>query len=115
MLRTVPLLLLALLAIAVPAASEAAPAPPDVRTFTLCAPFAYIDAPAPGRVFTGTIFKGEQFRVDRSARVASGPAKGLWRHGTRTARDDKTGRSYRTTGWVRASAFCTGTQAMKFS
>ena len=88
MLRTAPLLVLALLAIAVPAAS-AAPPPPDVRTFTLCAPFAYIDAPAPGRVFTGTIFKGEQFRVDRSARVASGPAKGLWRHGTRTARDDR--------------------------
>ena len=112
MLRTVPLLVLSLLATAAPAVS-AAPPPPEVRTFTLCAPFAYIDAPAPGRVFVGTIFKGEQFRVDRSARVATGPAKGLWRHGTRTARDDRSGRAYRTTGWVRASAFCTGTRAMK--
>jgi hypothetical protein len=97
--------LLALLAIAAPAA-RAVPAPPEVRTLTVCAPFAYIDSPAPGRVFVGTIFKGEPFRVDRSARVGSGPAKGLWRHGTRTARDQKTGRAYRTTGWVRASAFC---------
>jgi hypothetical protein len=105
MFRTVALALLSLVAIAVPAAS-AAPAPPEVGTFTLCAPFAYIDAPAPGRVFVGTIFKGEQFRVDRSARIASGPAKGLWRHGTRTARDTTTARSYRATGWVRASAFC---------
>ncbi len=105
MLRTVSLLVASLLATAATPAS-AAPPPPEVRTFTLCAPFAYIDAPAPGRVFVGTIFKGEQFRVDRSARVASGPAKGLWRHGTRTARDAKSGRAYRTTGWVRASAFC---------
>lgn len=104
MLRTVSLLL-ALLAIAVPAAS-AAPARSETRTFTVCVAFAYIDAPSPGRVFTGTIFKGEQLVSDRSARVTSGPAKGLWRHGTRTARDDKTGRTYRTTGWVRASAFC---------
>jgi hypothetical protein len=58
----------------------------------------------PGKLFIGTIFKGEHFHVDRSARVKSGSAKGLWHHGTRIATGSKG--TYKTTGWVKASAFC---------
>ena len=55
-------------------------------------------------LFVGTIFKGNHFHVDRSARVKSGSAKGLWHHGTRIATGSKG--TYKTTGWVKASAFC---------
>jgi hypothetical protein len=85
------------------ASADAAPAK-HTRTLTVCAKSAYIDAPAPGKLFIGTIFKGEHFRVDRSARVKSGSAKGLWHHGTRIATGSKG--TYKTTGWVKASAFC---------
>jgi hypothetical protein len=86
-----------------PLAANAAPAK-HTRTLTVCAKSAYIDAPAPGKIFVGTIFKGNHFHVDRSARVKSGSAKGLWHHGTRIATGSKG--TYKTTGWVKASAFC---------
>jgi hypothetical protein len=85
------------------ASADAAPAT-HAKTLTLCAKSAYIDAPAPGKIFIGTIFKGNHFQVDRSARVKSGSAKGLWYHGTRIATTKKG--TYKTTGWVKASAFC---------
>jgi hypothetical protein len=85
------------------ATADAAPAK-HARTLTVCVKSAYIDAPAPGKIFIGTIFKGEHFHVDRSARVKSGSAKGLWHHGTRIATGSKG--TYKTTGWVKASAFC---------
>jgi hypothetical protein len=85
------------------ASADAAPAK-HTKTLTVCVKSAYIDAPAPGKLFVGPIFKGNHFHVDRSARVKSGSAKGLWHHGTRIAKDGK--RTYKTTGWVKASAFC---------
>ena len=48
------------------------------KTLTVCVKSAYIDAPAPGKIFVGTIFKGEHFHVDRTARVKKGSAKGGW-------------------------------------
>jgi hypothetical protein len=85
------------------ASSDAAPAK-HTRTLTVCVKSAYIDAPAPGKIFVGTIFKGNHFHVDRSARVKTGSAKGLWYHGTPIA-TSKRG-TYKTVGWVKASAFC---------
>jgi hypothetical protein len=86
------------------ASAHAATAAKHSRTMTVCAKSAYIDAPAPGKLFVGTIFKDNHFHVDRSARVKSGSAKGLWYHGTRIATGTKG--TYKTTGWVKASAFC---------
>jgi hypothetical protein len=86
------------------ASADAAAPAKHTRTLTLCVKSAYIDAPAPGKLFVGTIFKGNHFHVDRSARVKSGSAKGLWYHGTRIATGSKG--TYKTTGWVKASAFC---------
>jgi hypothetical protein len=86
------------------ASADAAAPAKHTRTLTLCVKSAYIDAPAPGKLFVGTIFKGNHFHVDRSARVKSGSAKGLWYHGTRIATGNKG--TYKTTGWVKASAFC---------
>src|SRR4051812_7336206 len=85
------------------ASADSAPAKHS-KTLTVCVKSAYIDAPAPGKVFVGTIFKGNHFHVDRSVRVKSGSAKGLWHHGTRIATGSKG--TYKTTGWVKASAFC---------
>jgi hypothetical protein len=85
------------------ASADAAPAK-HARTLTVCVKSAYIDAPAPGKIFIGTIFKGNHFHVDRSARVKTGSATGLWYHGTRIA-TSKRG-TYKTVGWVKASAFC---------
>ena len=76
------------------------------KTLTVCVKSAYIDAPAPGRIFTGTIFKGEHFHVDRTVRVKRGSAKGVWHHGKRIATNAKNGKTYVVTGWVPASAFC---------
>lgn len=101
---------LAATAVAALAGSALAPlasadtAPAKHKTLTVCAKSAYIDAPAPGNLFTGTIFKGEHFHVDRSARVKSGSAKGLWHHGSRIA-TGKRG-TYKVTGWIKSSAFC---------
>jgi hypothetical protein len=85
------------------ASADAAPAK-HTRTLTVCVKSAYIDAPAPGKLFVGTIFKGNHFHVDRSARVKTGSAKGLWYHGTRIATGSKG--TYKTVGWVKASALC---------
>jgi hypothetical protein len=102
-LATTAIAALAGSALAPLASADAAPAT-HTKTLTLCAKSAYIDAPAPGKIFIGTIFKGNHFHVDRSARVKSGSAKGLWYHGTRIATTKKG--TYKTTGWVKASAFC---------
>jgi hypothetical protein len=85
------------------ASADAAPAK-HAKTLTVCVKSAYIDSPAPGKLFIGTIFKGNHFHVDRSARVTRGSAKGLWYHGSRIATGKKG--TYKTTGWVKASAFC---------
>jgi hypothetical protein len=87
------------------ATADAAPAKHS-RTLTVCVKSAYIDAPAPGKIFTGTIFKGEHFHVDRTVRIKSGSAKGVWHHGKRIATNAKNGKTYVVTGWVPASAFC---------
>jgi hypothetical protein len=87
------------------AATDAAPAKHS-KTLTVCVKSAYIDAPAPGKLFVGTIFKGNHFHVDRTVTVKSGSAKGVWHHGKRIATNSKNGKTYVTTGWVPASAFC---------
>lgn len=87
-----------------PLASADAASATHTRTLTVCVKSAYIDAPAPGKLFVGTIFKGNHFHVDRSVRIKSGSAKGLWHHGARIATTKKG--TYKTTGWVKASAFC---------
>jgi hypothetical protein len=76
------------------------------KSLTVCVKSAYIDAPAPGTIFVGTIFNGEHFHVDRTARVKKGSAKGVWHHGRRIATNAKNGKTYVVTGWVPASAFC---------
>ncbi len=89
------------------AAASACTAPAKhSKTMTVCVKSAYIDAPAPGRLFVGTIFKGEHFHVDRTVHVTKGSAKGVWRHGKRIATNPKNGRTYVVKGWVRAAAFC---------
>jgi hypothetical protein len=81
------------------------------QTVKVTAKYAYVDNKAPGRVFSGTIFRGNRFKIDRTARVARGTAKGLWYHGTATvtgehARDAHGKiRPFKITGWVKAAAF----------
>jgi hypothetical protein len=87
------------------ASADSAPAKHS-KTMTVCVKSAYIDAPAPGKIFVGTIFKGEHFHVDRTAHVKKGTAKGVWHHGKRIATNAKNGKTYVVTGWVPASAFC---------
>lgn len=80
-------------------------------TVKVTAKSAYVDNKAPGRVFSGTVFKGNSFKIDRVARVKTGTAKGLWYHGTATitgehARNSKGEiKPIKITGWVRAAAF----------
>ena len=57
------------------ATADAAPAKHS-KTLTVCVKSAYIDAPAPGKIFTGTIFKGEHFHVDRTVRVKTRQRQG---------------------------------------
>jgi hypothetical protein len=87
------------------ASADTAPAKHS-KTMTVCVKSAYIDAPAPGRIFVGTIFKGEHFHVDRTVHVTKGSAKGVWHHGRRIATNAKNGKTYVVTGWVPAAAFC---------
>jgi hypothetical protein len=81
------------------------------QTVKVTADHAYVDNKAPGRVVSGTIFKGNKFKIDRTARVKKGSAKGLWYHGTATitgehARgNDGKIHPFKITGWVKASAF----------
>ena len=86
------------------ASADSAPAKHS-KTMTVCVKSAYIDAPAPGKIFVGTIFKGEHFHVDRTVRVTKGSAKGVWHHGKRIATNSKNGKTYVVTAWVTASAF----------
>lgn len=91
-----------------PAANAAAKAGQTVK---VTAAHAYVDSKAPGRFFSGTIFKGDRFVVDRVHRVKTGPAKGLWYHGSaRLTGEHATNskgeiRPFTITGWVRAAAF----------
>jgi hypothetical protein len=81
------------------------------QTVKVTAKRAYVDNKAPGRVFSGTIFKGNKFKIDRIARVTHGTAKGLWYHGTATVTGEHAKNSkgeirpFRITGWVKAAAF----------
>ena len=90
----------------VSAATADAAAAKHSKTLTVCVKSAYIDAPAPGKIFTGTIFKGEHFHVDRTVHVKRGSAKGVWHHGKRIATNANNGKTYVVTGWVPAAAFC---------
>jgi hypothetical protein len=100
-------------AIAVFAGAAAAPAANAAsagQTVKVTADHAYVDNTAPGRVVSGTIFKGNRFKIERVARVTHGSAKGLWYHGTATitgehARTAKGIRPFKITGWVKAAAF----------
>jgi hypothetical protein len=81
------------------------------QTVKVTAKYAYVDNKAPGRVVSGTIFRGNRFKIDRAARVTHGTAKGLWYHGTATVTGEhaKDGhgkiKPFKITGWVKASAF----------
>lgn len=81
------------------------------QTITVHDARAYVDNKAPGRVVSGTIFKGNRFKVIRTARVRSGSAKGLWYHGTATVTGEHARNSkgeihpFKITGWVKATAF----------
>lgn len=81
------------------------------QTVKVTAKSAYVDNKAPGRFVSGTIFRGNRFKIRRIARVTHGSAKGLWYLGTATvtgehAKDSKGEiRPFKITGWVKASAF----------
>jgi hypothetical protein len=81
------------------------------QTVKVTAKSAYVDNKAPGRVVSGTIFRGNRFKVRRVARVTHGSAKGLWYLGTATVTGEhaKTSKGeikpFHITGWVKASAF----------
>ena len=98
-------------AIAGAAIAPAAHAASAGQTVKVTAAHAYVDNKAPGRAVSGTIFKGNRFVIDRTARVKKGTAKGLWYHGTATitgehAKDSKgVIHPFKLTGWVKAAAF----------
>jgi len=46
------------------------------QTVKVTAESAYVDNKAPGRVVSGTIFRGNRFKIHRIARVARGSAAG---------------------------------------
>ena len=81
------------------------------QTVKVTAKKAYVDNKAPGRIASGTIFKGNRFKIDRIARVTHGTAKGLWYRGTATVTGEHAKNSegvvkpFEITGWVKASAF----------
>lgn len=81
------------------------------QTVKVTATRAYVDNRAPGRSVSGTIFKGNSFKIDRTARVTSGTSKGRWYHGTATITGQHAKDShghihpFKVTGWVKASAF----------
>jgi len=107
-------ILLSVAAVAVLAGGTLAPAASAAnvgQTVTVTAKQAYVDNKAPGRVFSGTIFKGNKFKIDRIARVTHGSAKGLWYRGTATVTGEHAKNSkgvikpFKITGWVKATAF----------
>lgn len=81
------------------------------QTVKVTAERAYVDNKAPGRVVSGTIFRGNRFKIHRIARVTRGSAKGLWYRGTATVTGEHAKNSkgeirpFKITGWVKASAF----------
>jgi hypothetical protein len=101
----------AIVALAGGVAAPAASAASAGHTVTVTAKRAYVDNKAPGRVFSGTIFKGNRFKIDRVARVTHGTAKGLWYRGTATVTGEHAKNAkgvikpFKITGWVKASAF----------
>lgn len=110
-LRTTLLSATAVAAVAGATLAPVAVAASAGQTVKVTAKSAYVDNKAPGRVFSGTIFKGNSFKIDRVARVKTGTAKGLWYHGTATitgehARNSKGEiKPLKVTGWVKAAAF----------
>jgi hypothetical protein len=107
-------ILISAAAVAVPGGGTLAPVASAAtvgQTVKVTAKRAYVDNKAPGRVFSGTIFKGNRFTIDRIARVTHGTAKGLWYHGTATVTGEHARNSkgeitpFKITGWVKAAAF----------
>jgi len=94
-----------------PAAGLAATAAHAGQTVAVHDKTAYVDNKAPGRIFVGTLLKGDSFKIDRVATVFHGPAKGVWYHGKATGKPgnhtDAKGHhiTFTITGWVRAAAF----------
>lgn len=74
------------------------------QTVKLTAKKAYIDNKRPGCCFSGTVFKGDHFKIDRVARVTHGSAKGVWYHGVATVDSGKHD-AFKIKGWMKASAF----------
>jgi hypothetical protein len=101
----------AVAALASAALAPAAGAATAGQTVKVTATRAYVDNKAPGRVVSGTIFKGNRFKIQRVARVTHGSAKGLWYLGTATVTGEHAKNSkgeikpFKITGWVKASAF----------
>jgi hypothetical protein len=81
------------------------------QTVKVSAKYAYVDNKAPGRVVSGTIFRGNRFKIDRTKQVTHGTAKGLWYHGTATVTGEHAKdahgkiKPFKITGWVKAAAF----------
>jgi hypothetical protein len=98
----------AILAVPAGALAPLAQAAGPGQTVTVRAKRAYVDTRAPGRVFSGTVLRGDRFKITRRARVTHGSAKGLWYYGTATVTGTNAhGRitSAKLTGWVNAVAF----------
>lgn len=98
-------------ALAGAALAPAANAASAGQTVKVTADHAYVDNKAPGRTIIGTVFKGDKFKIDRTAAVKKGSAKGLWYHGTATITGDhakdRNGvvHTFHLKGWVKAAAF----------
>jgi hypothetical protein len=98
----------AILAVSAGALAPFAQAARPGQTVKVRAKQAYVDNRAPGRVFSGTVFRGDPFKIIRTARVTHGSAKGLWYYGTaRVSGANSHGAitSFKLTGWVNAVAF----------
>ena len=97
--------------LAVAALAPAANAASAGQTVKVTADHAYVDSKRPGFIIIGTVFKGDKFKIDRTARVKTGAAKGLWYHGTATITGehakDRNGvvHTFHLTGWVKAWQF----------
>jgi hypothetical protein len=98
-------------ALAGAALAPAANAASAGQTVKVTADHTYVDNKRPGFIIIGTVSKGDKFKIDRTARVKTGSAKGLWYHGVATITGehakDRNGvvHTFHLTGWVKASAF----------
>jgi hypothetical protein len=98
-------------ALAGAALAPAAHAASAGQTVKVTADHAYVDNKRPGFIITGTVFKGDKFKIDRTALVKKGSAKGLWYHGVATITGDhakdRNGvvHTFHLKGWVKAAAF----------